>query len=208
MRNRLETVYALGLGVLAVGYTVMAFTYDFGALSRPGPGFVPVIIGVGLTACVVALFLIGGRPRRSTESVDDDLESEPSVEHQSGYVATRGQPVLGDPATQDTGTAAISIKGVRVASDTTIADGPYPPSSRESLLRPLLILAIAAGFVIGLPYIGFIAGIFLMTSLSATVLGVRWWRAIALGVGSAIFTYFVFDRWLLVPFPSGVFALG
>ncbi|MEX1077924.1 MAG: tripartite tricarboxylate transporter TctB family protein [Homoserinimonas sp.] len=200
MRNRTERLYAVGLGVLAVGYTVMATSYDFGPLSRPGPGFLPVIIGVGLTVCAVVLFFIGGRPQQPTNPEGEALEGP----NEMVRVTTSGHSA---------GEDEVSAAGTEIGPGTVDAEGTNrmsgePPEGPTSLRRPLLVLAISAGFVVGLPYIGFIVGTLLMTTLAAKVLGVGWWRAAALGAGMAILAYLVFDRWLLVPFPTGLIPLG
>lgn len=76
--NRHFTVLMLvALLIVGIGYTVYALTYELGSISRPGPGLVPLAIGVALVLVTAAVLV--GRRDGETPHAPHAEEDEPGA---------------------------------------------------------------------------------------------------------------------------------
>ncbi len=79
-----------------------------------------------------------------------------------------------------------------------------PFVSRESLRPVLTVLLPAAGFVVVMEWLGFYVAAFLYLAFYMRWLGRYPWPMAALGsFAFPMLTFWVFERWFLVPLPKG-----
>lgn len=72
----------------------------------------------------------------------------------------------------------------------------------KDLRQVLAVPAAAAGFVVAVSWLGFVATGFLMTAL-LLALSYSWPRAAAIALSVNLLIYWVFSGWLDVPLPTG-----
>lgn len=78
--------------------------------------------------------------------------------------------------------------------------------SRQGTKRVLVVLGVTVAFVVLMQVIGMIAGIALFLALLMRYLERHpWWLTIAVAIGAALLNWLVFEHWLRVPFPQGIF---
>lgn len=71
--------------------------------------------------------------------------------------------------------------------------------------RFLALVATFCGWLILMPWLGFILVTFLATWVFAKIMGLEgWWRPILLAVGAAVFIHYLFDVWFYADLPRGI----
>jgi hypothetical protein len=71
--------------------------------------------------------------------------------------------------------------------------------------RFLAMIATFCGWLILMPWLGFILVTFLATLAFAKIMGLEgWWRSILLAIGAAVFIYLLFDVWFYADLPRGI----
>lgn len=135
---------------LSLTYTFSAFGLSFGNLEMPGPGFLPVILGI--IACVISLSqLIKVSRKELTKSEREEKE-------------------------------------------------PY-------LWRAVLFVCIFVLYVLLLPLIGYLLDTTLFVIAIFKIMGLnKWLTAIGGGIIIGALCYLLFNVWLGVPLPNGLWA--
>jgi hypothetical protein len=86
------------------------------------------------------------------------------------------------------------------------AENPPVFTKRELRVYPLLIL-VFAGWIIVIPYAGYLLGTFLATFFLAKIMNLEGWlRAILLSAGTTFFSYMIFDFWFYMDLPKGIWG--
>lgn len=71
--------------------------------------------------------------------------------------------------------------------------------------RFLAMIAAFCGWLILMPWLGFILVTFLATAAFAKIMGLEgWWRPILLAIGAAVFIHYLFDVWFYADLPRGI----
>ncbi|MEK7715839.1 MAG: DUF5989 family protein [candidate division NC10 bacterium] len=93
--------------------------------------------------------------------------------------------------------AAIAVQAVGRAS-------PRPFVRREQLARVLKVLWPAVAMVVVMQWLGLYVAAALYTGFSMRWIGRHSWLAVAaVAVGFPLVTFFIFEKWCLVPMPKG-----
>jgi hypothetical protein len=84
-----------------------------------------------------------------------------------------------------------------------------PPSpetiEKGSLLRVLMVVSGLILYSLLLAYIGFTVLTLLFLGVFMRLLGVKnWWTILLVSVAATVVAVLVFDKWLHVPFPKGI----
>ena len=82
-----------------------------------------------------------------------------------------------------------------------------PFFKKERIFKFLGVLAIIFGYGFFLYYIGFFLCTFLLVGISVRAIEAKnWWIVIGVSLGAAIVAWLVFDRWLMVQVPKGIWV--
>jgi hypothetical protein len=77
---------------------------------------------------------------------------------------------------------------------------------REGAKRVLVVLGVTVAFVGLMQVIGLVVGIALFLAVLMRYLERhRWWLTVIVSVAAAALNWLVFERWLRVPLPQGIF---
>lgn len=83
-------------------------------------------------------------------------------------------------------------------------------NAEEPILGPrwkkvLLVTGILFAYIYLLNFLGFLLSTsLLLVCLFKAVEPIKWWIAIAVSLITILISYLLFDRWLMIPFPSGI----
>ncbi len=78
---------------------------------------------------------------------------------------------------------------------------------KERLVKFLTVVAIIFGYGLMLYYIGFFLCTLLFVGISVRAIEPKkWWIVIGVSLGSAIVAWLLFDYWLMVPVPKGIWV--
>ncbi len=78
-------------------------------------------------------------------------------------------------------------------------------SGKHAFARLAALVAIFAGWILAMPYLGYILVTFAAVLAFAKVLGLEgWWRPLALSAGTSVAIYVLFDRLLYLDLPRGL----
>lgn len=78
--------------------------------------------------------------------------------------------------------------------------------SREGAMRVLVVLGVTVAFVALMQVIGMVLGIALFLAVLMRYLERHpWWLTVLVAAGAAAFNWLVFEHWLRVPLPQGIF---
>jgi ABC-type Fe3+-siderophore transport system permease subunit len=87
------------------------------------------------------------------------------------------------------------------------ARGPDWAPRGVALRHVVVVLAVTTAFVALIKTLGMVLGSALFLAVLVRYLGRHsWWMVLSVAVGAAIFNYWVFAKWLRVPFPEGPFG--
>jgi uncharacterized membrane protein YeaQ/YmgE (transglycosylase-associated protein family) len=76
---------------------------------------------------------------------------------------------------------------------------------RGGLLRLIAMIITFCGWLIFMPWLGFIIITFLATFAFAKIMGLEGWlKPIILAIGGAVFIYLLFDVWFYADLPRGI----
>ena len=79
-------------------------------------------------------------------------------------------------------------------------------TKRELRVYPLLSL-VFSGWIIVIPYLGYLLGTFLATFFFAKIIRLKgWWRPLLLSAGTTLFCYLLFDFWFYMDLPKGIWG--
>lgn len=93
------------------------------------------------------------------------------------------------------------VRGPRAAD----AIVEWKPSA-EGLKRVLVVLGVTVAFVALMQVIGIVLGIALFLAVLMRYLERHpWWLTVLVSAGAAAFNWLVFEHWLHVPLPQGIF---
>lgn len=85
------------------------------------------------------------------------------------------------------------------------AHAPFGPLWRKVVYTSLLLAAVT----LALESLGYLLAMFILITVSMLIITPRRWvSALLLGAFSSFFTYVLFDIWLRVPLPGGLFSFG
>lgn len=191
---------ALSLAGLGVAYTVAALQHRGLPLAKPGPGLLPVVLGVWLTVCssatVVGLMRRRGEAHSPTSHAKDDGHQPDQID--AAVASDRG-------ARADAETLDAPGEGLGVDAADSEADGLDEASEKLALVPPAVVLLSLVLFIAVMPVIGFLPGIWLVFAVSSWAMG---WRSPVRLIATATFlvavVYVVFELWLFVPLPRGM----
>lgn len=83
------------------------------------------------------------------------------------------------------------------------------PMQWSDLKNPILLVVGLIGYALILKTFGYLITTFLLMFFMFFMTGPQKWRKdIAIAVTIAILSYIIFDKWLRLPLPSGVFRIG
>ena len=86
----------------------------------------------------------------------------------------------------------------------TLAQSDSPAIDKRSLY-PVAFTLVA---LLAIKYLGLLITVFLLVFLWLKILEkLPYWKSGAIGIGTVIFIYVVFQTWLYVPFPTGIFGI-
>jgi hypothetical protein len=84
-------------------------------------------------------------------------------------------------------------------------EGEWLPSA-EGLKRVLVVLGVTVAFVVLMQVIGMIVGIAIFLAVLMRYLDRQpWWLTVVVSLAAAGVNWLVFERWLRVPLPQGIF---
>jgi hypothetical protein len=76
---------------------------------------------------------------------------------------------------------------------------------RGGLLRLVAMIITFCGWLIVMPWLGFIIVTFLATFAFAKIMGLEGWlKPIGLAIGGSVFIYLLFDVWFYADLPRGI----
>lgn len=99
---------------------------------------------------------------------------------------------------------SISVLGQRLSARGRAEQGKriFAPGQGS---RFLAMIATFCGWLMLMPWLGFILVTFLATLVFAKIMGLEgWWRPILLSICAALFIYFLFDVWFYADLPRGI----
>ncbi len=74
--------------------------------------------------------------------------------------------------------------------------------------RFIAMVAIFCGWLVSLPWLGFIIATFFATLAFAKIMGLEGWlKPLLLGIGGAVFIYLLFDVWFYSDLPRGFLGI-
>lgn len=78
-------------------------------------------------------------------------------------------------------------------------------ANRSQIKTFFYIIIVFAGWVIVMPYLGYVIVSFLLIVLIAKIMKLKGWlKPILLALGSSILIYLLFDYWLYIDLPRGI----
>src|SRR5262245_40694647 len=96
----------------------------------------------------------------------------------------------------------VACAGVMIQAWFRTASGPFVTATQLALVLKVLLPAL--GLVVATQWLGLYVSAALYIALYMRWIGGHSWAAaVACGVGMAILSFLVFDRWFLVPMPKG-----
>jgi putative tricarboxylic transport membrane protein len=145
-----------------------------------GPNVFPLVIGIGLALCGLAItFGIG-------HSFEEEEELVPVEEGQAGQ----------DKVGQD-----------KVGQDKADPGMTEAPGGRLDGLRALLPPALLMFYVLAADWLGFFITAALIVYATSTALGARWKLALPLAVLAPVGIHLIFGKLLRVPLPDGLLPM-
>ncbi len=94
-----------------------------------------------------------------------------------------------------------------VASLRARADAPQFPFGRVAFGRIAALIAVMAGWILAMPYLGYVVVTFLGVCALARLFGLTGWRQpLLLAAFTALTVYVMFDWLLFLDLPRGIFA--
>jgi len=190
MRRSVEVWVPGGIvTLLGLGFAVGGLSYGLTDGGRMAPGLMPAVMGVGLVFFGVLLLisdlrLVSQTPEGPTGDTAEVTERKPVRVGGSDVPASPGPSVIGEPA-----------------------DGDIADREPKHLLRPWFIFAAMICSLLLAPYLGLIPalvlGAFVMMKF---VERESWIASISVSAVLLVASWFIFDDFLGVNLPWGVFA--
>lgn len=83
----------------------------------------------------------------------------------------------------------------------------HPALDRSGARKLVLMVAAFCGWVLAMPLLGYVVVTALAAYGFAKVIGLEGWKKpLAVALGTALFIYLLFDLWLYIDLPRGIFA--
>ncbi len=84
-------------------------------------------------------------------------------------------------------------------------EGEGPVFSGHEIKTYSLMTLVFIGWVVTMPFLGYLVGTFLSTYSYSKIMRLPgWWRPFFLSLGTTLFCYLLFDVWLYIDLPRGI----
>lgn len=153
----------------------------FGSLSNIRPGFFPIIFGSILTllSLIMLFSLIRDRAlgRVGQEALQEDAEKEHTPESVENLNAAEAVKAAEDAESDGD---SFNVKGV---------------SAMTGVFALFILLTYLLGYTVASA---------VCVAAAGYLLGLRRWKVLYLGIATAIITWLVFEKWMAIPLPDGL----
>lgn len=94
-----------------------------------------------------------------------------------------------------------------ISSPPAQAEPEEGPPEKEDTRRPLMLIGVLLLYPLALPILGFILSTVGLLFAGLRIFKYRNWQwSVAIAVVSTLFTYLVFEKWLQILFPAGLWG--